>query len=269
MASDLIPIQKQNEIISQLPIVSQKYLVAKNGNKISELKTGTAIKTIVDIVVQSMINSGNKKDIDDTDLITNIAETIYQLIMSKYMLLTVEEFKLICFNGVTNEYGDYFGINLTTISNWIKSFINDTNRQKAMREYNKELELILAKSRKLDPSETRQIVIDGCKLAYVDFIKYDKMPVPALSGIYYDLLWKDLKILNYDKSIKNEIAKVVESKYIADLNVLKSKRVLKQNDYENIISNIETNRSLYNLVKQAILRKFFNELKENNETLNI
>ena len=269
MENSLIPIQKQNEIISQLPIVSQKYLIAKNGNKITELKTGAAIKYIYDVVVQSMINSGNKKDLEDIELITNIAETIYQLIVTKYQFITVDEFKMICFNGVTNEYGDYFGINLTTVSNWIKSFINDANRQKAMREYNKELELILAKSRKLDPTETRQIVIDGCKLAYEDFIKYDKMPVPALSGIYYDLLWKDLKILNYEKDVKNEIAKYVESKYLQDLRVSLNKRVLKQNDYEYIISNLDVNRSLYNLVKQAILHKFFNELKENNETLNI
>jgi hypothetical protein len=108
MSSDLIQIQRKNEIISQLPIAAQKFLIAKNGNKIIELKTGTAIKYIYDVIVQSMINSGSKKDLDDIELITNISETIYQLILTKYTLLTIEEFKLICFNGVTNDYGDYF-----------------------------------------------------------------------------------------------------------------------------------------------------------------
>lgn len=267
MENSLIP--TKNQIINQLPIVSQKYLIAKNGRKITELKTGEAIKYIYDVVVQSMINSGNKKDLEDIELITNISETIYQLISTKYSLLTVEEFKLICFNGVINDYGDYFGINLTTVSNWIKSFINDSNRQKAMREYNKELELIVAKSRNLDPVQTRQIVIDGCKLAYSDYLKYQIMPVPALSGIYYDLLWKDLKILNYEKDIKNEIARDVESKYVKNLKESLNKRQLKQNDYELIMSNLETNRSLYNLVKQAILNKYFEDLKEKNKTLDI
>ena len=44
------------------------------------------------------------------------------MISNKYKNLTIDEFKLICFNGSIGDYGDYIGINVKSVSDWIKGY---------------------------------------------------------------------------------------------------------------------------------------------------
>ena len=275
MANDLIPIQKQNELIAQLHVQSQKYIIAKNGNIIKDLKIGTAIKGIYDIVVQTMINSGNKKDLEDIDLITNLAESVYQLIITKYQSLTIEEFKILCFNGVTNEYGDYYGINLSTISNWIKSFQNDIKRQQSMHYWNNLIHLATVKDK--TPNEKRQIIIDGLLTMYAELKeKYNsygcdkfKLEMPVISYIFYDLL-KELGLINFTKERKEDIYDRSKYQYEAKLQKSRLDPTIKfnQKDLEAALLNLPKDRTFANLCKLEALRDFLADCYDLDEDLN-
>jgi hypothetical protein len=274
MENNLIPIQKQNELIAKLPIASQKYIIAKNGHKVIDLKIGTAIKSIYDIVVQTMINSGHKKDLEDIALITNLAESIYQLITTKNQLLTIEEFKILCFNGVTNEYGDYFGINLTTISNWIKAFQNDINRKQSMHYWNNLIHLATIKDK--TPDEKRQIIIDGLITLFNELKpKFDdhkdkfKLEMPIISHIFYDFL-KELGLMNFSKERKEDIYDRSKYQYEAKLQKSRLDPTIKfnQKDLESALLNLPKDRTFANLCKLEALRDYLSDCFELDEDIN-
>lgn len=274
MANDLITIQKQNELMAKMPIHYQKYIIAKNGHKVLDLKIGTAIKGIYDIVVQTMINSGHKKDLEDIALITNLAESVYQLITTKNQSLTIEEFKILCFNGVTNEYGDYFGINLTTISNWIKAFQNDINRKQSMHYWNNLIHLATVKDK--TPNEKRQIIIDGLITLFNELKpKFDdhkdkfKLEMPIISYIFYDFL-KELGLMNFTKERKEEIYDRSKFQYEAKLQKSRLDPTIKftQKDLESALLNLPKDRTFSNLCKLEALRDYLSDLFELDEDLN-
>jgi hypothetical protein len=274
MANNLLPIQKQNELIAQLPIASQKYIVAKNGHKVTDLKIGTAIKGIYDVVVQTMINSGNKKDLEDIDLITNLAESTYQLITTKNQFLTIEEFKILCFNGVTNEYGDYYGINLSTISNWIKSFQNDNNRKQSMHYWNNLIHLATIKDK--TEQQKRQIIIDGLITLFNElkpkFNEYQdkfKLEMPIISHIFYDFL-KELGLINFTAERKEQIYDRSKYQYEAKLQKSKLDPSIKfnQKDLESALLNLPKDRTFSNLCKLEALRDYLSDLFELDEDIN-
>ena len=274
MENNLIPLQKQNELIAKLPIASQKYIIAKNGHKVLDLKIGTAIKGIYDIVVQTMINSGSKKDLEDITLITNLAESVYQLITTKYQSLTIEEFKILCFNGVTNEYGDYFGINLTTISNWVKAFQNDINRKQSMHYWNNLIHLATVKDK--TPNEKRQIIIDGLitlfnelKPKFNEHKDKFKLEMPIISYIFYDFL-KELGLMNFSKERKEDIYDRSKYQYEAKLQKSKLDPTIKfnQKDLELALLNLPKDRTFANLCKLEALRDYLSDCFELDEDIN-
>jgi len=274
MENNLIPLQKQNELIAKLPIASQKYIIAKNGHKVLDLKIGTAIKGIYDIVVQTMINSGSKKDLEDITLITNLAESVYQLITTRNQSLTIEEFKILCFNGVTNEYGDYFGINLTTISNWIKAFQNDINRKQSMHYWNNLIHLATVKDK--TPNEKRQIIIDGLitlfnelKPKFNEHKDKFKLEMPIISYIFYDFL-KELGLMNFSKERKEDIYDRSKYQYEAKLQKSKLDPTIKfnQKDLELALLNLPKDRTFANLCKLEALRDYLSDCFELDEDIN-
>lgn len=262
------------DLIEKLPIGSQKYIIAKQSTKINELKTGNAIKGIYDIIAQSMINSGNKKDLEDIDLITNIAESVYQLITTKHPYLTVDEFKIICFNGVSLEYGEFYGINLTSISNWINSFKNDTKRKQAMHYWDNLIHLATVVEK--TPEQKRQIIIDGLmslhnhlKPNYDEYGDKFKFDMPIISHIFYDLL-KELGLINFTAERKQEIYNRAKNKYEMDLIKAKNNPSIKfkQNDLELALLNLPKDRTFANVCKLEALRDYMSDIFELDEDLN-
>lgn len=262
------------DLIEKLPIGSQKYIIAKQTIKITELKTGNAIKGIYDIIAQSMINSGNKKDLEDIELITNIAESVYQLISTKHPYLTVDEFKLICFNGVSLEYGEFYGINLTTISNWIKSFNNDIKRKQAMHYWDNLIHLATVVEK--TPQQKRQIIIDGLmslhnhlKPNYEQNKDKFKFDMPIISHIFYDLL-KELGLINFSSERKQEIYNRAKNKYEMDLIKAKNDPSIKfkQSDLESALLNLPKDRTFANVCKLEALRDYMYDILDLDEDLN-
>lgn len=274
MENNQIVVINNTELISKLPIGSQKYLIAKNALKISELTTGNAIRSIYDSIAQSMINSGNKKDLEDIELITNIAENVYQLITNKHPHITIEEFKMICFNGVSLEYGEFFGINLTTISNWINNYKTDSKRITAMHYWNNLIHLATVRDKTAD--QKRQIVIDGLLSLHKHLLPvYEKtgdkhlFEMPIISYIFYNFL-KEIGLINYNKDKKIEIYDRAKIKYEQKLSKLKRDPSVKfkQADYDVLMNNLNIDQSFAHICKLEALRDYMFDVFEMNEDLN-
>ena len=274
MENNQIAIINNSELISKLPIGSQKYLIAKNALKISELTTGNAIRSIYDSIAQSMINSGNKKDLEDIELITNIAENVYQLITNKHPYITIEEFKMICFNGVSLEYGEFFGINLTTISNWINNYKTDSKRITAMHYWNNLIHLATVRDKTAE--QKRQIVIDGLLSLHKHLLPvYEKtgdkhlFEMPIISYIFYNFL-KEIGLMNYNKDKKIEIYDRAKIKYEQKLSKLKRDPSVKfkQSDYDVLMNNLNIDQSFAHICKLEALRDYMFDVFEMNEDLN-
>ena len=259
--------------ISKLPVNLQKYALAKEGEIVSKMSQSFGIKSISEVIHNAMINVGMNPTEGQGDVLLNIAENVYKLINDKYKTITINEFKLACLNGSLEDYGKYYGINLKTISDWLKGYLNDENKKKAMAEWNKMLDLVQV--RNYTDQQKEQIIVDGCIHFFNEYrqnglLKQTLAPVDSLCAVFYDKL-KEKQLLIFTKERKLEIYKEAESKYTKQLEDARNNRKMKfeQKDMDALINSManNSNKPFANMCKKISLLRYFDELIEMDQDL--
>lgn len=259
--------------INQLPIALQKYALAKEGEIVSKMSLKFAIKAIYEVIAKTLIDTGVKNIPEQQQVILNISETVYTLICDKYKNLTINELKLACFNGSLEEYGKYFGVNLKTVSDWLKGYNNDENKKKAMAEWNKMIDLV--QIRKYNDDQKEQIVLDGCIHFFNEYkanglLNQIISPIDSLCAIFYDKL-KEKKLILFTKERKLEIYDKAVIKYKEQLDEAKKNRKLKfeQKHMDALLESManNSNKPFANLCKKISLLQYFDELIEMDQDL--
>lgn len=259
--------------ISKLPINLQKYCLAKEGEVISKMSASFGISSISKVIHSAMVNVGMNPVAGQDNVLLNISETVYQLINDRYKSITINEFKLACLNGSLEEYGKYYGINLKTVSDWLKGYNNDENKKKAMAEWNKMIDLV--QINKYDDSQKEQIIIDGCVHFFNEYRENGLLnqiiaPVDSLCAIFYDKL-KEKGLLIFTKERKLEIYDKAVIKYKEQLEAAKRDRKMKfeQKDFDLMVSLLaeNKNRPFANMCKKMSLLQYFDELIEMEQDL--
>lgn len=254
--------------ISQMPQQLQKYALAKEGEIVAKMSVKFAIKSIYEIIAKTLVDTGVRNIQDQEQVIVNIADSVYKLICDKYKTLTINELKLVCFNGALEEYGKYFGINLKTVSDWLKGYLNDENKKKAMAEWNRLIDLVQIK--KYSDEQKEFIVLDGCVNFFEEYkqagiLKQILVPADSLAAVFYDTL-KEIKLLIFTKERKLQIYDEAEILYKKKLAESRDNRKIKfeQKDMDYMLEMIanNSNKSFANLCKRLSLYKYFDDLIE-------
>lgn len=257
--------------INQLPEQLRKYALAKEGKMISKMPLKDAITSIYDTLCKVLVDTGNgnmqKQDNVESVLIT-ISESVYQLIFDKYKVLTINEFKLACLNGSLGDYGQYFGLNLKTVSDWLKGYNNDENKKKAMAEWNRLIGLVSIQEK--TPEQKDAIIVDGLIHYFNEYknaglVQKFVLPVNSLCAVFYDNL-KEKGLLIITKERKLEMYDKALAEYKADLEANAKDRTVnfKTADIKPLLESIagNNNKSFANICKRMALLQYFDELIE-------
>lgn len=254
----------EREVIQKLPAGLQKFVAAKDSPKVIDLNPPDAEKFILNLIMETQLNTGHTKQAEDETTNAMAAGAVYGYIKDKFKTLTVKELKLAVLNGLTGEYGDFIGINLKTFSGWIKGYSTSELKKQAMSEWNKYIELVQV--RKYSESEKDQIIISGCLHFWNDYknaglIKHLVIPVDKVCAIYYDFLAKK-GVVNFGKDQLNEFSRKAKELYEAEITLSKTSRQIKKSDYEAIMDSItkDTNTHLKSKRRKIALIAFFDEL---------
>lgn len=254
---------EQKDVISKMPFSLQKYVKAKDSPKISDLGISDALKFLVDLIASTQVNIGHVKRAEDEEANLQMAENLLNLIKSKFQSLTVDELKLAVLNGSISEYGDYATLSFKTISDWIKSYLNDVNKKHAMAEWNRCLDNV--KKHEYTEEQKEQIEIDGL-LHYFKEFKENKMmekfvmPVDYLCAIFYLRLKTNGVITENTFSKEKKIEMYDKAKFEYE-NGFKDKNISKD-IYGSMIQMIakKQNRPFDHLCKRIALHEYFNSL---------
>ena len=254
--------------ISKLPLNLQKYCLAKEGEVISKMSASFGISSISKVIHSAMVNVGMNPTEGQDNVLLNISETVFQLINDRYKSITINEFKLACLNGSLEEYGKYYGINLKTVSDWLKGYNNDENKKKAMAEWNRLLGYVSIQPK--TEKEKDEIIVNGCIHYFNEYrqagvLKQILVPVDTLCSVFYDKLKeKGLLILTKERQLELYDKALIE--YESSLKAKAKDRTVnfKENQIQGLLDLIKTkqNKPFVNVCKRMALLQYFDELIE-------
>jgi hypothetical protein len=110
-----------------------QYLQANNNVQIHIKKRSELEDEVSDLITTTFYELGQKIEaVEQMILVTKLKD---ELILH-FRWLTMEEVKMAFMKGARKEYGDYFGLNIVTFHNWIRSFQSDKKRADTLIKQN-------------------------------------------------------------------------------------------------------------------------------------
>lgn len=251
--------QREREVINELPSGLQIYVKAKDSPKIFEMPAVNAEIMLYDLIIETQINIGHTKAVDDRQINQISAAAILQLIYQKYRTLTVAELKLSFLNGLSGDYGDYIGVNLKTASQWIKGYSEAEIKKKALAEWNKCLET--DKKEELTEGQKEEIELRATINYFDEFKKNsDSITPDFILAIYYTRL-KNKGLINFSDDKKSEMYEIGFNQYKNGATGQRSSKDI----YGAMILKIEKqqNKQFENICKRIALHEYFKEIINN------
>lgn len=199
----------QKTVIDQMPDVAKKFAQAKFMEpKASELPVKQMEVEVATIITNLLVDAGYK-DSQDQSVIIHLSTRVQEDIKTRYKHLTVTELKMALNAGVRGDYGQFMGINVTTINNWIKAFEACELRKMALIDFNTRISLP-AKKVEPTPEDVEKMLKNACNRAYEDF-KTDGT-LPYACGVIYDYFKKHKGIV-WTKEQREQIEKEADLAY--------------------------------------------------------
>ena len=106
------------------------YLTALNSKLIVDMQQQELKDRVIKVLAKTYIDCG--KVIESKELIS-LSNGVINEIKRYFINLKIDELDLCFQNGVRKQYGEYFGLNIVTFHQWIKSFMAEENRLEAIK----------------------------------------------------------------------------------------------------------------------------------------
>lgn len=245
------------------------YIKANDNVQIHSKSSSEVTKKLNDLISKTFFEAGQSKLSSHEHLALCMSFT-KDLFLS-YRFKTFEEIELAFHKGVRKEYGEYFGLNIVTFINWIKSYEKDQKRIEALQ---KKINQINYSHKELTHEEKHSIHLKSICDCFDDYAKngmlskykgYDDLTC-------YDILKKS-DIIHITKEYSWEIWNKAKKNVEARLNAEKLKNAGDYLRIKEIVKRLETiNNSddieIKNEAKRIALRDFFDGLIEIGEHIN-
>ena len=286
--NDLITTDKKT--IELLPENLKQFSIARIGQPSFKSLNITEQKRIcLDVITNAHYDLGYEKNTKATDLAQILEAQSLCLIKelnSRYGTLTQleikeafriglrKEFHLFYSSDQVNkksgqEFGYFYGLCSATYAKFLKLYFELPQRSLSQLEYLKLIEANTFKRAEkpiaIKITETKESIIK----AFEHYKLTKELPYTAFA--YYDFLWKEMKLISWTKEERALIIAEAEKEYVSSLKVQKASGKLKAKDYEDIVSNLagESNRTFINKVKKLSLKKYFDNLINENKNLEL
>ena len=106
------------------------YLTALNSKLIVDMQQAELKDRVIKVLAKTYIDCG--KVIESKELIS-LSNGVINEIKRYFINLKIDELDLCFQNGVRKVYGEYFGLNIVTFHQWIKSFMAEEKRLEAIK----------------------------------------------------------------------------------------------------------------------------------------
>ena len=106
------------------------YLTALNSKLIVDMQQQELKDRVIKVLAKTYIDCG--KVIESKELIS-LSNGVINEIKRYFINLKIDELDLCFQNGVRKVYGEYFGLNIVTFHQWIKSFMAEEKRLEAIK----------------------------------------------------------------------------------------------------------------------------------------
>jgi len=245
----------QMQTISLLPDFEQVLVRAKFAEpKAIDLDANDAQAEIAKLIVNLLVDAGYK-DSKKQNVIMHLTTRMYEDMITRYKHLTLGELKIALNEGVRGNYGEFKGINITTISFWIKSFEASDYRKNSLQHFNK---LVGMQTPRPQPTEAEKetLLQKACTDAYADFLAAKDFTLIAKTIYDYlktkhNITWTDAERL----AIKKHAAQNYEQQLL-------TKKRSQQITHQQFTIALQQKPTLALEMKRVALACYFKRLKD-------
>lgn len=229
------------------------YLTALNSKLIVDMQQNELKDRVIKTLAKTYIDSG--KVIDSKELMS-LSNGMINEIKRYFINLKIDELDLCFQNGVRKQYGEYFGLNIVTFHQWIKSYMAEDKRAEAIKiRSTPRIEPIKEYTAK-DKIRIRDEFINHAKTRYIKsgvFGLYE----PSIADIYKILVAKDELTENeYTSNVEEAYDYVIEDlEYRSKTNdILLRRKLIAQKETMTMES-----KDVINMAKQITIQDLWNQ----------
>jgi len=230
----------------------QIYIQAKKTPVLAEMKENEIWNECNQIILKTFHNLN--KDVSSPPAIAEmkkLTQILRDLLLSgyEYRGITTGDLNLAFDKGVRGDYGKFYGLNLTTFNEWIKSYENEESRISALKKQH-EFKL-LEKAFTPEKKELTDKDFAQCVLTDLQAVKSGGFVIPL--ALLYDWLYKKFEDFKPIGEVRDAVINTVKARILYDL---KEKRANKCSNSEKI------NRRIVDISAGKYDDEFFNECKK-------
>jgi hypothetical protein len=250
-------IAKQNDLIDKISEQYRPYILALRTTDLKSTHKTDNIKAITLAVVKATSLTG--KINMDTNVDVFISTNFYEQIIVKYPYARHGEISLAFQKGALGEYGEYFGVNVTTCWKWWKAYIESKELIAAKKEW-----INLIEMPKHDPDvkplNLNEAMREPILNAFEDYKVNGKLPFTASS--FYSIICqlKGVKTLIGNVETRKRIKETAYRNYEESL-VKKGLKYRNINEFNLLLETClkGTNPSYDTESRKLALKEYFNE----------
>lgn len=231
--------------------------------KLSTLPTADLKNKIVDMMQHASILNGGTKDPDPHIFKIHI-DSIYEDIMTVHSWLTVAELQTVFKEGLRGKYGEFFGLNYKTVSDWIIGY-RDSPERKTYLESKKVFLPAPVWTKEQKERDDREYL----QFNYDNFS--DKTTLPMIDPNLYGIIRRN-GLDTIDAEEKDAIREIAKGKYEEqkiELQGIKKLRIEnRKGEAEHIIKFVDDNekidpvKAVDRIAKQLATVNLFNQWRQ-------
>ena len=229
------------------------YLTALNSKLIVDMQQQELKDRVIKVLAKTYIDCG--KVIESKELIS-LSNGVINEIKRYFINLKIDELDLCFQNGVRKVYGEYFGLNIVTFHQWIKSFMAEEKRLEAIKIRSTPRIEPIKEYTEEDKLRIRDEFMSYAKSTYLKtghFGLYE----PSIGDIYKILVdTKELIDIEYTYNVEEAFDYVIEDlEYRSKTNdILLRRKLIAQKETITIDS-----KEVINMAKQITIEDLWNK----------
>jgi len=232
-------IKHDGNTIEGLTIRETNIILAKGSSKIKDLANEELNKGIINLVNTIYATAGQRASDDDIKALCILLKTELKTYFNN---ASINEVEIACSKGIRKEYGEYFGISIVSINNWINKYLNSEERINSIKKY-QNLISMNNRQNELSQAEKDKIMLDSVdRLKEYSQSKDFNVENFDFGNAVYDYL-TEKGILNYSTDEKNEFMDIAKEHLKKDAISQKVKFEISPSGFNKIINMIEQQKS--------------------------
>ena len=229
------------------------YLTALNSKLIVDMQQNELKDRVIKTLAKTYIDCG--KVIESKELMS-LSNGVINEIKRYFINLKIDELDLCFQNGVRKQYGEYFGLNIVTFHQWIKSYMAEDKRAEALKIRSTPRIEPIKEYTEEDKIRIRDEFMNHAKSTYMKsgvFGLYE----PSIGDIYKILVARDeLTESEYTSNIEEAFDYVIEDlEYRSKTNdILLRRKLIAQKETITMES-----KEVINMAKQITIEDLWNK----------